>query len=550
MTTRRNWLDRAIEAIDPQRALRRAHARGALAYIGGSDSYASTDPRRRVLRGWDPRPSSADAATIPALVDLRAQSRDLIRKNPIAGGAIATQVASVVGTGLSVQPQILAKRLGLSVEAAAAWEAEAKEWFELWESRPEWCDVCGDLNFYAAQDLVMRSACESGDCFSMLPMIRQGDEPLETKFQLIEADRVCNPRVAYTTESTEEFIGGIKCDKYGRPMQAAIADKHPGGISYGTNTWTIVDFFGANTGRRNLIQLIPKLRPGQRRGVPYLAPIIEIVHQLGTYTDAEVRAAVVSAAFTVFVKMPVPEKPPPLNMSTNGTPQQSAAAPVAGQQLANEVRLESGAILDLAPGEDVAFADPARPNEKFDPFVQAVFVQIGMALEIPYEVLISRFTASYSAARAALLRFWLTVRRRREWLAAGWCQPVYEAVISECVMRGKLKAPGFLRDPLIRAAYLRSVWIGDAPGTINPKDEAEAAKTRLEIGITDKPQETIAFSGRNWEDVQAQRKRVKAIETEDGTLPEPPATPGMQPKQPGAPAPDGDKPEQGDKEGA
>lgn len=538
MIAARTWIDRAIEAVDPQRALRRQRARQTLALLGGSDSYATTDPTRRENRGWGPRASSADSATLPALYTLRSQSRDLVRKNPVAGGAIATVATSAVGTGLSVQPQILAERLGLDLDAASAWQNEAKEWFELWASRPEWCDIEGTQNFYQQTDLVCRSALESGDIFAMLPMVRQGDEPIETKVQLFEADRICNPRMPYQQDVDGEWAGGIKVSSYGRPLQAAITEKHPGGLGYGDNKWTIVDFFGAKSGRRNLLQIMLKLRPGQRRGVPYLAPVMQIVHQMGVYTNAEVTAAVVSAAFTAFIKHDQPEKGP---LDPGTKPPASAPTPVPSKTAAtmpNEVRLESGAILDLAEGEDIVFAEPMRPNAAFDPFVQACFVQIGMALEIPYEVLVSRFTASYSAARAALLRFWLTMRKRRDWLAASFCQPVYEAVITECVLRGKMKAPGFVGDPLIRAAYLRAVWIGDAPGAINPKDEAIAAQTRLAIGISDKSAETVAYSGRNWEDVQAQRKREKERETEDGTLPEPTApgaAPGQDPNAPEKP---------------
>ena len=49
------------------------------------------------------------------------------------------------------------------------------------------------------------------------------------------------------------------------------------------------------------LHLKDKTRPGQTRGVPYLAPVIELIKQLGRYTDAEVMAAVVSGMFTVFV---------------------------------------------------------------------------------------------------------------------------------------------------------------------------------------------------------------------------------------------------------
>ena len=43
-------------------------------------------------------------------------------------------------------------------------------------------------------------------------------------------------------------------------------------------------------------------RIGQRRGVPFLAQVIEALKQLGRYTDAELVAAVVSGMFTVFIR--------------------------------------------------------------------------------------------------------------------------------------------------------------------------------------------------------------------------------------------------------
>ncbi len=178
----------------------------------------------------------------------------------------------------------------------------------------------------------------------------------------------------------------------------------------------------------------------------------------------------------------------------------------------------------------MAFADPTRPNTSFDPFVMSVLRQIGVALELPFEVLIKHYTASYSAARAALLEAWRFFRKRRDWLAAGFCQPVYEAVITECVLDGRLRAPGFLRDELVRAAYLGAVWIGDAPGAIDPLKEAQAARERVELGISDKSAETVAYSGRNWEDVHSQRVRERQAELRDGLAAAAPAAPERAPE--------------------
>ncbi len=197
--------------------------------------------------------------------------------------------------------------------------------------------------------------------------------------------------------------------------------------------------------------------------MPWFAPIIALLKDLDTYTDAELKAAVVSAFFTVFIKADSGE-----------------AAPVFGGEQAltgpagDEIQLGPAAVVGLARGEDAVFADPKRPNVAFDPFVQAIMQQIGMALGIPFELLLKRFNASYSASKAALLDAWTFFRGQRTWLARSFCQPVYETWLAEAVASGRVDAPGFFADPLVRWAYCQAAWIGDSQGSINPKDEVAA----------------------------------------------------------------------------
>lgn len=517
-----NLVDRVIEVFAPERALARSRARTMLALSGSGSGYAGADRTRRAQRYWDPRPNSADQATLPDLANLRSASRDLIRNNPLAAGAINTVTTSVVGTGLGVQPQIAAQRLRLTADEARAWQQQAKDLFELWAVNALWCDITGQLTFYEQQELCFRSALESGDAFALLPIERIADEPFGTKVQLIEADRVCNPDNKPDNDTT---AAGIEVDARGRALRFHVADRHPGAYLIGGNNWTTIEAFGARTGRRNILHLTTRLRPGQRRGVPYLATVIEPLKQLGTYTDAEITAAVISGMFTVFVKKEAEHSP--LSQPVAGT------APAPGTTASDEVNLEAGAMVDLAPGEDIALANPMRPNAGFDPFVMAILRQIGVALELPFELLIKHFTASYSASRAAMLEAWRFYRRRRAWLTAQFCQPVYEAVLWEAVANGRLRAPGFLRDPLIRAAYCRAQWIGDAPGALNPMDEARAAEKRIEIGISSISKESVAHDGSNWEDNHQQQVLEAQARKRDGlgqlpaasAVPAPPSNP-------------------------
>jgi capsid protein len=80
-------------------------------------------------------------------------------------------------------------------------------------------------------------------------------------------------------------------------------------------------------------------------------------------------------------------------------------------------------------------------------------------------------------------------------------------VISEAVAAGMLEAPGFFRDPMTRAAYLRTLWIGPAPGQIDELKEAKAAGERIRIGVSNEELETAQLSGQDWEAVHEQRAR-------------------------------------------
>ena len=187
------------------------------------------------------------------------------------------------------------------------------------------------------------------------------------------------------------------------------------------------------------------------------------------------------------------------------------------------MELGYGSVVGLLPGEKIETVSPGRPNPAFDPFMTSILRQIGMALELPFEILIKHFTASYSASRAALMEAWDYFRRRRHWLVTMLCQPIYEAVITEAVARGRLSAPGFLSDPIVRRAWLGSSWIGDAPYHLDPLKEINAAKERMDTFLTTHEEECAAMpqGGSDWQAKVPQFIKEHQILKENGLLPEP-----------------------------
>lgn len=481
-----NILDRAIEFVSPTRAARRMQARAFMALVG---SYIGASKTRRATKMWTPKTGDADADITFDLPTLRDRSRDLLRNDPIAVGAVSSCLTNIVGTGLKLQSRIDRAALKLSDEEADAWEEKTEREYRLFAESRE-CDRSRQWNMAIMQELVLRQTLESGEEFIALPRIPRMGSPYNLKLHLIEADRVCNQNNA---KDSQVLAQGIEKDENGAPTRYHILNQHPGStiVTKDKYTWTIVEAFGAKTGLPNILHCFRPLRPGQTRGVPYLAPVIEPLKQLGRYSEAELMAAVIASMFTVFIKHEKGAFP--------GMDNTALGVETGAKTSDTDLKLASGAVVALNAGEDIVTADPKRPNTSFEPFVMAILQQIGAALEIPYEIIIRHFSASYSASRAALLEAWRFFRGRRAWLVSSFCQPVYEVWLWDAVAMGRISAPGFFKDPMIRKAYSGAEWVGDAPGYIDPSKDIDASEKRMEIGISTLDQETTLITGGDME---------------------------------------------------
>lgn len=248
-------------------------------------------------------------------------------------------------------------------------------------------------------------------------------------------------------------------------------------------------------------------------------------------------SAVIESFFTAFVKTEASTEDMPFN-AVNEELEHEPKNP-------NEYSMGPGQVNVMNPGEDVVFADPKHPNGSFDKFVEAVSSQVGAALEIPEDLLLKKFNSSYSASRAALLEAWKAFKMRREWLADDFCRPLYEIFMSEAVARGRIYAPGFFKNPVIRAAYLGSEWLGPSQGQLDPVKEITAEILACSEGFSTHEQSTIRLNGGQWDGnvEQLQRENEKL----DGKTPDPHQSGGTGGSQEGPQEPqEGEEPAEGD----
>ncbi|WP_342471629.1 phage portal protein [Metasolibacillus sp. FSL H7-0170] len=491
-----NMIDRTIAAISPSRAVKRQVARKQLEILNTGYSNSGASKQKKSMRGWLFRGGSPKEDIDENLDTLRQRSRDLYMNTPLATGALKTIRTNAIGYGLILNSQIDHEFLGLTEQQADEWETLVEREFAMW-AESLMSDAMQMHNFYELQQIAFLSFLASGETYAMLPYRPHKEHWYGLRIQLIESDRISSP-----TSAQKNIINGVELGKYGEVVAYHICSVHPLAEDAGKKDWVRIEKFGKLSGRQNVLHLMESERPEQRRGVPLLAPVIESLKQLDRYSEAELTAALISSLMTVFIET---------------TDEEDGSGPVIGEGIPEEeqvdkedemsVELAPGSVIALNPGEKANTSNPARNNAAFDPFVTSIMRQIGAALEIPYEVLVKHFTSSYSASRAALLEAWKMFKMRRQFMASRFCQPIYEEWLTEAILIGRIHAPGFLENPLIRKAYSQAEWNGPSQGQLDPLKEVNAAIKRVEAGFSTRARETVELTGGDYWRNHSQRVR-------------------------------------------
>ena len=470
---RPTMMDRMIASVAPVYGAQRIAARSASG--------------RRQTRGWFARARSADQDNARQKT-LIARSRDAAMNLPLATAAIERNVTFTVGTGLMAFPDLDHEALGITAEAAAALTLRIARDYDSYLSSTD-PDAERTSTGYGQQAVLLRGVLEGGDMLAVRCMPKaQIGRVHETAWKLIEADRIVSP----TSHQEGTKLGsngnvctlGVEVDSFGAPQRFHVLKKAPDSLNARAANDTVpIEAWGKESRLPTALLLMDKRRAEQSRGVPFLAPVLEVLRQVSDATDAELIATVMQGMLAIIYKTPgATAMPEPVyerdaadgeSMFTGG----DGVVGVEGERPPSHYNFDAGTVLEVDSDAEVDMKTPGRPNPAYDKFFEAVGTQIGAALETPFEVLMARFESSYTASRAALELFYKRLIVRLNWLASMWCTPVYQCWLYEQVANGVYDMPGYFDDLRIRALWSSVRHRGDGKISLDPAREARALET-------------------------------------------------------------------------
>ena len=480
---------------------------------GYSDGGASW--QKDALRSWHPLRLSSKSDIDANLTTLRNRAADQATNTPLGSAAIVTSTMHAVGAGLRLFPRIPYKLLGLTADEARDWERNTVREFRLWAESKE-CDWRRRNNFYDLQNIAYATYLTDGDSFALFRRANPSYAmPYTLRIQLLEANRVSNPLGPMATYSEanawgieqlnpdngNHIVNGVEVTPDGRLEAYWVSNKVPGDLVDlgGFTTWTRIEAFGGATGMPNMLQVCHDTRAEQYRGVPYLAPVLEQLKQIGRYCNAELTAAIIRSFLSIFfTNTQASNSLDNILPSAYGAPDDDhAGEPVVD---AAQYKLGPGQLNSLPKGVDVKTVDSSNAQIAYDSYMTHLEKSVAASLNIPYEVLLKCFNSSYSASRGALLQAQDEFKTRRRWFAADFCQPIYEQWLMEAVATGRIECPGFFTDPVKRRAWCSADWFGPTMSILDPIKDVNGAALRVKYGLTTREREAAEMTGSDLEE--------------------------------------------------
>lgn len=540
--SRADWklglLERAITAVAPTWALKRSLARHALSRVR---SYEAASVSRRT-DGWIAGGGSANTEILSGHARIVARSRELVRNQSWASGAVSELVSSVIGTGIRAQFLNPGRRQARAVTAQRLWE----EWAETTA-----CDADGRHNLYGLQALAFRTIVEGGEVVLRRRWRRKRDGlPVPMQVQLLEGDHLDSIRDRRAPSGGgSQVIMGVQVGALGQREGYWLFRDHPG--DYFTSNRALESSFVPATDVRHGFRAD---RIGQLRGVPWGAPCLIAVRDFVDYGDAvRLRAKIANALVGVIHDVSSPDAENPL--AGIGVKQEG--------QLESDVRqMEPGTYMDAPEGKSVTFSRPPAP-ESVEEVSRVNLLEISAGFQVPYERLTGDYARfPYSAARMSELRF---SRRVEAWRWNNFIPQVCDGIATWFLEAAELDGR------LGQRSRPKPTWTPQRREMIEPDKEVAAIKSRIRLGITSLSEE-IRSVGEDPEAVLSELRedlerldklglvldcdprqdtaRQSPAATAAGavTAPEPPEPPepGEEPEgQPGRPPDGGKVPEEG-----
>ena len=409
---------------------------------------------------------------------LRARSRDMAINNDYAKRYLNMVTTNVVGhSGIKLQVKARDTNGKLDSEGNRTVEEAWMEW-----SKRENASVTGQLSFADIQRLVIETTARDGEC-----LVRKVPYDNDFKFalQIIEADHL-DDELNKKLSNGNTIRMGIEYDKWMKPVAYHLLTSHPGdsfheanGISY------------ERVPAKEIIHVYVMDRPGQSRGVPWMAASLKRLKMVGGYEEAELTAARVAACKMGFY------------VSPDGQGFTGGEVDSTGNLIE---KASPGTFSQLPTGFDFKSFDPTHPTSSFGTFVKTILRGASSGLNVSYNNLANDLEGvNFSSARFGELDERDQWRTKQSWFIEAFIEGIYQDWLRNALLVGRIPFKMSKYEKFSQVRFVPRGW-----DWVDPLKDVQANVLAIKSGLKTLT-EVVGEQGKDFEDVLDQVANEKEM---------------------------------------
>jgi lambda family phage portal protein len=287
-----------------------------------------------------------------------------------------------------------------------------------------------------------------------------------------------------TSSGQNQVVEGVEYSQIGQVVAYHLYDHHPGDLTW----WSRRQLQSRRVPADDILHIYRADRPGQMRGVPWLAPVMLTLGEISDYQEAQILKQRMAALLAGVVES------------------EDEASVFQGSGLES---LAPGAIVGLKPGQKINWTQPPAVDD-YENFMRSALQAVAMGIGVTFEALAGDLRGvNFSSGRMG--------RMEMDRLVEQWQQFVMIQQFCAGVARWFTEAWGL--DPSLPKGAFEIRWTAPRRPLIDPNKEILAMRDEVEAGFSSLQRQQRRL-GHDPDEIARERAEDEAR----GAMPAPPET--------------------------
>lgn len=263
---------------------------------------------------------------------------------------------------------------------------------------------------------------------------------------------------------------GVEFDSVGRRVGHWLHRDHPGeAVRFRSDATSV------RVPSDQVVHVFHVTRAGQVRGVPGLATVLAMLHEIREVDDAHVQRFKIQNLYASFEEVPAADSESVLDVETD---------PDVDEDDVPTTTAGPGSHVLTPPGHKVVFGKPPQGNTDYAAFMRTKLRAVAAGAGTTYEQISGDLSGvNFSSIRAGLIEF----RREMEQiqvqvLVFQMCRPIWRRWLETAILSGRVKIPAEERSNVSK--LLRPSWQPPGWEYVEPEKDIRAAVRRIRAGLS------------------------------------------------------------------